>query len=224
MMAKRALLIFAATTLLVGCKNSSEVPKSSSAIRSVAAAANADRAAVSATPVQYNDPPTANVGLSVEQAYAAIPHRRTIWADSETTVPSDESAYLKVIFQVVDQAIAVRVAGLQNFSNQQFDSANVDAEFDRLITFAGSMPVPKALASYHKDILQALSSERQFFADWKSQGDRFPFAQQIAGHPGVQSASSAARAAYSELMAKYPRETQSNKDAFFDYHCALDFL
>jgi hypothetical protein len=32
------------------------------------------------------------------------------------------------------------------------------------------------------------------------------------------------RAAYNELMARYPGEAQANKDAFFDYHCALDFL
>ena len=220
-MAKCAIASFVAIALLAGCKHSAE-PKFASAVQ--AAAPSADRASASAAPVQYNDPPTADVGLTVEQAYAAIPHRRTIWLDSQTTVPSDEGAYLKVIFQVVDQAIAVRVVGLQNFSNQQFDSANIDAEFDRLITFAGAMPVPKTLASYHHHILQALSSERQFFVEWKSQGERFPFAQQIANHPGVQTASSAARAAYGELLSKYPHENESNKTAFFDYHCALDFL
>jgi len=86
------------------------------------------------------------------------------------------------------------------------------------------MPVPVALASYHRRILDALAGERQFFADWKSARDRFQFGQQPSNHPGVGRASSALRAAYGELMAKYPQESQSNKDAFFDHHCALDFL
>jgi hypothetical protein len=46
----------------------------------------------------------------------------------------------------------------------------------------------------------------------------------LAANGNVQAASAAARAAYGELMSKYPGESQSNKDAFFDFHCALDFL
>jgi hypothetical protein len=31
-------------------------------------------------------------------------------------------------------------------------------------------------------------------------------------------------AAHNELMARYPNESATNKDAPFDYHCALDLL
>jgi len=65
-----------------------------------------------ATSLSYADPPSVDVGLSVDQAYAAIPHRRTAWTESQTTVPADERAYLRTIFLVVDEVIAVRVAGL----------------------------------------------------------------------------------------------------------------
>jgi hypothetical protein len=47
---------------------------------------------------------------------------------------------------------------------------------------------------------------------------------QIGGHAGARHASDALRAAYNELMARYPNEGPTNRDAFFDYHCALDFL
>jgi hypothetical protein len=40
----------------------------------------------------YGDPSTLDIGLTVEQAYAAIPHRRTVWNDSESTVPEEEKA------------------------------------------------------------------------------------------------------------------------------------
>ena len=173
---------------------------------------------------RYTDPPSIDVGLSVDQAYAAIPHRRTAWTESQTTVPADERAYLKTIFAVVDEAIAVRVAGLQNFSQQRFDSIDVGGQFDRLISFAQSVPVPARLRAYHSQVLAALSADRQFFAEWKSQGANFPYAGQLAANGNVQAASAAAHAAYSELMSKYPGESQQNRDAFFDYHCALDFL
>jgi hypothetical protein len=209
-MAKGAIAFLLAAALLGGCKNSPD--KSGSA------------AVVEAAPPAYSEPPTIDAGLTVEQAYAAIPHRRTIWADGESSVPSEEKAYLNVIFRVLDQAVAVRVASLQSFSNQRFDDSDTDAEFDRLITFVRGMPVPKALSAYHKDILDGLSGQRQFFQDWKSARGGFAYAQQIGNHPGVRSSSAALRAAYNELMARYPGEAQANKDAFFDYHCALDFL
>jgi hypothetical protein len=33
---------------------------------------------------QYGDPPSVDVGMSVEQAYAAIPHRRTVWVERDS--------------------------------------------------------------------------------------------------------------------------------------------
>jgi hypothetical protein len=142
-MAKGAVVFFLATTFLGGCKASPDKP--------------GHAAVVEAAPPVYTEPPTIDAGLSVEQAYAAISHGRTIWADSESSVPYQEKAYLNVIFRVLDQAVAVRVASLQNYSNQRFDDFDTDAEFDRLITFVRGMPVPKALSAYHKDILDGLS-------------------------------------------------------------------
>jgi hypothetical protein len=209
-MPKGAAAFFLAMTLLGGCKASPD--KSGSA------------AVVEAAPPVYSEPPTIDAGLSVEQAYAAIPHRRTVWAESESSVPSQEKAYLSVMFQVLDQAVAVRVASLQNYSNKRFDDSDTDAQFERLITFVRGMPVPNALSAYHKDILDGLSGQRRFFQDWKSARGGFAYAQQIGNHAAVRSSSAALRAAYNELMAKYPSEAQANKDAFFDYHCALDSL
>jgi len=173
---------------------------------------------------QLSEPPTLDVGLSVEQAYAAIPHRRTVWDENDSTVPAEEKAYLRVLFAVIDQGVAVRVAGLQNYSARQYDAVDPVDGYDRLIGFARGMTVPPALASYHQRILEGLAGQRQFFADWKGERDGFRFARQIGDHPGARNASAALRAAYNELMSKFPNESPSNKDAFFDYHCALDFL
>jgi hypothetical protein len=180
--------------------------------------------AVAAVNVHSVDPPAIDSGLSVDQAYAAIPHRRTVWDNSSSAIPADEKVYLRNIFQAMDVGVTVRVAALQNFSAGRFDGADPVAQYDQLIEFVRGMAVPGPLAGYHQKILDGFTGQRQLFADWKSQREQFPFAQRIGDHPGARNASNALRAAYGELMAKYPDESPSNKDAFFDYHCALDFL
>ncbi len=232
-MARRASVVLGVMMIAAGCRRQADSIASVGSASSQAVKVNAP--ATSATAPEssivqadgfshYSDPPRADVGLSVDQAYAAIPHRRTAWTESETSVPASERVYLKTIFGVVDEAIAMRVAGLQNFSQQRFDTVDVDGQLDQLISFTRSMPVPTRLGVYHGQVLAALAADRQFFAEWKAQGAAFPYAQRIAANGDVQAASAAARAAYSELMSKYPGESQANKDAFFDYHCALDFL
>ena len=209
-MRKGTVAFLSAVVLLAGCKSSAEE--------------SANSTVVEAAPARYGEPPSFDAGLTVEQAYAAIPHHRTVWIESDSAVPLQEKGYLKAIFQVLDQGVAVRVASLQDFSNGRFDSIDTDAEFDLLIKYVREMPVPQKLAAYHKDILDGLSGQRQFFHEWRTERDRFVFTQQVQNHPGVRSSSAALKAAYGELMAKYPGESATNRTAFFDYHCALDFL
>jgi hypothetical protein len=75
-------------------------------------------------------------------------------------------------------------------------------------------------------LLQALSDQRAFFAEWQTQGQQFQYGspQTIVTHPKVQSAAAALREAYGILVETYSGESNENKEAFFDYHCALDFV
>jgi hypothetical protein len=179
---------------------------------------------VKAQTLDHGTPPTFNVGLSVDQAYAAIPHRRTVWNDADSTASSAEKAYLKTIFEVLDQAIAIRVAGMQNYAAGHSDYSDPDAEYEQLITFTRGMTPPPKLAAYHSLVLQGLTNQRQFFTEWKARANNFGYPQIVSTHPSVQRASGALRSAYQELIRRFPAESQANKDAFFDYHCALDFL
>jgi hypothetical protein len=201
------LAIALALIQFAGCKSSLDKPE-----------------VVQAQTLDYGDPPTFNVGLSVDQAYEAIPHRRTVWSDADSTASPSEKAYLKTIFEVLDQATAVRIAGMQNYAGGHFEYSDPDSEYSQLINFTNGMTPPKKLEVYHREILQGLTNQRQFFTDWKAQGDKFGYPLCIKTHPGVQRASGALRSAYQELMNRFPAEAQANKDAFFDYHCALDFL
>jgi hypothetical protein len=221
-MVRAAIILFPTVMFFVGAYDHATSFANSAAVGSPFLAIPLGRGAP-ARP-QTRDVPNTDVGITIEQAYAAIPHHRTVWVETDSPIPSKERAHLAVIFQVLDQAVAVRVAGQQNFSSQRFDDPDIVGDYSRLIDFVRSMTVPSTLISYHKSILAALSGQRQFFADWKDQRDKFQFARQVGNHPGVRKASGALRAAYDQLMSKYRNETPTNKAAFYDYHCALDFL
>ncbi len=171
----------------------------------------------------HSDPPHVNAALSVDDAYTSIPHRRTVWSDDQTTVPAGEREYLKAMFQVLDQTVVARVAGIQNYSRGDFTSFDADGELGRLSNYVRQALVPPALVDYNSRILAALAGEQQFFHDWKSDPDHFDYMKQVNSHPGVNQSSAALRSAYQGLMSKYPQESQANRDAFFDYHCAADF-
>ena len=204
------MVLLLAAGLLAGCQKGASASENAPTVETATA--------------QYADPPQTSSGISVEQAYEAIPHPRTVWDAADTTVPREERAYLSAIFKVLDEAVAVRVAGMQDYSSGHFNYSDPEAEYGRLLAYVQEMAVPTPLAEYHQDIIAALTGQQKFFADWKAQGQNFAYAQNVGVHPGVQGASAALRAAYNELMAKYPHEAQKNKDAFFDYHCALDFM
>jgi hypothetical protein len=97
---------------------------------------------------------------------------------------------------------------------------------EQLIDYLQGIEAPASLTNYQSALLQAVSDQLSFFQEWQSLGQQFQYGspQTLAQHPKVQSASNALRGAYGILMEKYSDESISNKQAFFDYHCALDFI
>jgi hypothetical protein len=170
--------------------------------------------------------PTLNLDLSVEDAYRAIPHRRTAMDFAASTMPDQDKQFLEVAFHLIDQAIRLRVSAYQKFSRSEVRDSQSISDMDRLVDYLQNTQSPASLSSYQEHLLQALSDQRAFFEEWQTQGQQFQYGspQRLATHPRVQSASTALRAAYEVLMQTYPSEGNGNKEAFFDYHCALDFL
>ena len=171
----------------------------------------------------YSEPPHVDAAMSVEEAYAAIPHRRTVWTKDDTTVPTGEREYLAAIFQALDQAVVVQVVGVRSYSRKDFEGFDAEANLDRLIEYVQDAHVPPGLSDYNSQIVAALSGERQFFRDWKDDPDRFDYAQQLQSHQALTRSDAALHVAYQDLLSRYPRESQSNRDAFYDYLCAADF-
>jgi hypothetical protein len=138
-------------------------------------------------------------------------------------LPDADKRFLEVAFHVIDEGIRFRVAASQSLARHETTDPQLFSDMDRVVAFFQNTEPPVALAAYQTLLLRALSDQRAFLEDWRRQGPAFP-EQTLAVHPRVQSASGALRAAYQTLIARYPEQGASNKDAFFDYHCALDFL
>jgi hypothetical protein len=82
------------------------------------------------------------------------------------------------------------------------------------------MTVPTRLRSVHAEVLAAIEDQRAYLEEWKSKaGEAFH-----PGHPRVQAASQRLHHTYGVLMSLFPGENAANKQAFFDYLCALDFI
>ena len=160
--------------------------------------------------------------MSASSAYAAIPHRRTRLAASKLECEPRERAYLRVMFAAIDQGVALRVSGLRAFGKRKYSDRYVNG-YDNLREFVAKVPPPRTLRSYHSSVLAAIDAQRKFFGDWQEKGDEFSLSQ-IASHRQVRKSSKHLIRAYNKLMRIFPKASQRNRHAFFDYHCAFDFL
>jgi len=170
--------------------------------------------------------PVLNLDLSVEEAYAAIPHRRTAMDFTASNIPTQEKRYLEVAFHIIEQSIRLRVTAYRKFSHGEAGDAQLIADMGRVSEFLKSVEPPANLSSYHKRLVKALSDQRAYFEEWSARGAQFQYGSphRLASHPKVQGASKALHDAYGILMQLYSGEDAHNKQAFFDYHCALDFI
>lgn len=180
----------------------------------------------SKTPATLASAPTLNLDLSVEEAYKAIPHRRTAMDFAASNLPAEERLYLEVAFHLIDQSVRLRVTAYQKFSQGETGNAGLIADMGRIIEFLQTHEPPANLSGYHKQLVKALAEQRAFFEEWSAHATQFQYGSpnRLAAHPKVQGASNALRAAYAVLMQQYSGENDHNKQAFFDYHCALDFI
>ena len=133
--------------------------------------------------------------MSVEDAYASIPHRRTVFDRRAATMPADEADALVRLFALVDRAIVARIT---------------KAGYDPLLADLHALAVPSRLRRVHTLVTEAVVAEHAYLAR-NEQG-------------AIQTASARLHEAYAELMRLFPEEGRQNRDAFFDYLCALDFL
>ena len=136
----------------------------------------------------------AAAAMSVDEAYASIPHRRTVFDRRAALMPADEADGLVRLFALVDRAIVARVT---------------KTGYEPLLAELRALALPPRLQAVQRLVVEAVVAERAYLDGEAS---------------AVHTASARLHEAYGQLMRLYPEEGAQNRDAFFDYLCALDFL
>ncbi len=172
--------------------------------------------------------PTSGIG-NAESAYAAIPHRRTPFDRRVAKMDSHHADYLQLVFDAIDEAIVIRVDALQGLLNggstqELAATAGHYAAYDELIDFVGQIPSPSGLRRYHELVVSAMTDQAAALREMHRQA---VISQASSDEwmrlKTVQRSSAALQRAYQQLMSEFPDQPQSIINAFFDYHCALDF-
>ena len=169
-----------------------------------------EQPAVAATPIGQT---------SVEDAYRAIPHRRTVFDVGTARMSSEEREYLRQLFELVDLGIVERVGTLGWLKSKGGHEPSPEG-YDRVVSQLKALAVPARLGSVHRLVSEAMVEQRAALAEWR----KTAVPADLAGHPLVASSSGKLRRAYGELLALFPQEDGHNKAAFFDYLCAMDFI
>ena len=159
--------------------------------------------------------------LSVEEAYQAIPHRRTTWDETQTKMPKETSRALHELFQLSDEGVVLRVETMGSIDRKDLSAAEMSLnKYSSLLEKIIKHPTPKELLSFKKLLISAIEKQRDFLSD----SLKIQYVKRSPWAPLAREASQKLHEAYAVLMSQFPEESPRNKQAFFDYLCALDFI
>ena len=157
--------------------------------------------------------------MTIEEAYLAIPHRRTVFDYDSANMSDEERAYLQKLFGLIDLAIVERVEMLMWLQSGGRRGAQAQ-DYNWILNKMNALEVPHGLNNVHQLALGAIKEQETTLKKWHTSG----LPSNIARDSLVRSSSGKLKQAYGNLRNKYPREGKHNQAAFFDYLCALDFV
>jgi DNA-binding transcriptional ArsR family regulator len=161
-------------------------------------------------------------GLTIDEAYQAIPHKRTQYAAQRSTLSMSEREFLTKLFSLSDEALVERMtmlAALREGSRSQL--VQYEARVTRILETLRALPEPASASGLAAALGRAIEHQRSFF--------RTAFASsthevQIGTNLNVRTASNELRRLYTDLMTRYGAEHPHTRDAFYQHLCSLDFL
>ena len=161
-------------------------------------------------------------GLTVDEAYQAIPHRRTPYEARLSTLSATEREFLAKLFSLSDEALVERITALTAFrEGNRAQLERYEEHITRILTTLRALPEPASAHELAATLGQAIEHQRAFFrAAFSSSTQEV----KIATDSSVRTASNELRRLYTDLMTRYSGEHPHNRDAFYQHLCALDFL
>jgi len=154
--------------------------------------------------------------MGIEQAYQLIPHQRTVFQLHKTNLPVSEAQQVARLLKLAEKAMVERVNALKNGASKMGYQSRIDS----ILWQIEQLQVPDQVARARDHIQTAVQQHRSFFELQNVSGSN----AKASRNQLIQSSHQHLLAAYGVLMHSYPEETKHNKQAFFDYLCALDFI
>jgi hypothetical protein len=162
--------------------------------------------------------------MTVEEAYAAIPHQRTTFDARTSKLPAAQVDSLQRLFALSDQGVILRIEGMRaHRSRNAAELTRVLQAYDALIENLGAQQFAAEVAPVRNLVVTALRDQKRFIASRPAGSMQFA-RNELAMTPDVKRASGNLHQAYGLLLKAFPGEAARNKAAFFDYLCALDYL
>jgi len=154
--------------------------------------------------------------LEVEQAYRMIPHNRTVFLLYQSNLPAIDARQVARLLTLAEKAMVARVDARVNGAAK----TGYLSRIDDIMRQIDKLKVPERIAKARKHILSALQQHRKYFELENMSGS----SAEAKRSQLIQSSHRHLIAAYQQLMEAYPDETKHNRQAFFDYLSALDFI
>jgi hypothetical protein len=162
--------------------------------------------------------------MTVEEAYAAIPHKRTVFDGNASRLSAAQIDSLKRLFASSDRGVVLRVEGLRALRGAEaVQLRKAINDYRALASAVASLNVSAEIKPAQHLIAQAIADHQRFF-EMKLRDSETLAKRDIAFTADINQASQKLHRAYDVLMKAFPNEAASNKTAFYDYLCALDFL
>jgi hypothetical protein len=162
--------------------------------------------------------------MTVEEAYAAIPHKRTVFDGNASKLSAAQIDSLKRLFASSDQGVVLRVEGLRALRGAEaVQLRKAINDYRALASAVASLNVSAEIKPAQDLIAQAIADHQRFF-EMKLRDNDTLVKRDAALTAEIHQASQKLHRAYDVLMKAFPNEPASNKTAFYDYLCALDFL
>jgi len=154
--------------------------------------------------------------MGTEQAYQLIPHQRTVFQLHKTNLPASEAQQVAKLLTLSEKAMVERVNALKNGASKTGYLSRIDS----ILWQIEQLQVPGQVEAARDHIQLAVQQHRSFFELQNVSGSNARASRNqliLSSHKHLLSA-------YGVLMQSYPEEAKHNKQAFFDYLCALDFI
>jgi hypothetical protein len=169
----------------------------------------------------------ANAGaMTADQAYSALKHRRTVFDARATKASKVQVESLKRLFAMAELGTVLKVRAYH--AHARGDKAAytaVLADYDSLIEVAKRQPSSAEIKPAQDLVVGAIVEQRGVLAASAAKPPAvLQSRDQLARSPEVQKVHRDLIRAYNILRTTFPNEPTVNRDAFYDYLCALDFL